>query len=531
MLPEIPFTEVKQVARWSNFHGTLSSSIDTYCTPDVLGMAGTDGPRRMQRHGQAIRAVFLHCLACTPAARLRVLGAGWSLSNVGAPREVALDPANLNVVVKVKDAWITADYRAQHPDRALVFAQGGATISYLNRKLGEAGLALQTSGASDGHRIAGCIATGTHGSALGIGAVHDTIRAIHLVTGPDRAVFLQPSAGAACTDDVAGWLARETGIPTTSLRDDGSFHAAQVALGSLGIVHGVVIETVPLYRLRRRKLAVGFRDGALWDAVRTLDTRPLHRDIAARPYHFEVVLHPYPSKSGPAAFAVLMWKESGDGVPFAGPTVGPPELSNDAVNLIGDFSAHLDGPIAHAAVRRIVSKVLERRYAPGDRAPMFPGQVFGWSTTPPGSGASTEIVVDHRDTERAVTAIHRALRLHATRGEHLLGAVALRFVPGSRALLGMNIHEQNCFIELPSVRTPEVGRIYESCFQALAAEGIRYTCHWGQQHAMTRQGLDAYFGPRVAQWLSARAQLLPEVAVRRVCESPLLEQVGLTVSP
>lgn len=32
-------------------------------------------------------------------------------------------------------------------------------------------------------------------------------------------------------------------------------------------------------------------------------------------------------------------------------------------------------------------------------------------------------------------------------GRHFLGAVAVRFVPQTNALLGMNINEKNCYIE------------------------------------------------------------------------------------
>jgi FAD/FMN-containing dehydrogenase len=524
MQPSIPFSEVKAVASWSNFHGTVRAKVATYCTPDVIADAGDDSPRRLARHGRAIDALLSHCFAHT--LPLRVLGSAWSLSRIVEPSAVVLDPANLNVVVKVKPAWVEAAFKQAKPSATLVFAQGGATISSLNRRLGQAGLALQTSGASDGHRVAGCIATGTHGSAIDIGAVHDTIRAVHLVTGPQRALLLQPAQGAACTDDVAAWLARETGIPTESVRDDELFDASLVALGSLGIVHGVVLEAVPLYKLRRRKLAFAFDDATLREAVRTLNTAGLHPG-QPRPYHFEVVLQPYPEHGAKDAYAVLMWKEPHDGGPLVGPTPGRPEQSNEVIDLIGELSGRLDGPIGGAVIKKVVRDTLSGRYKPGDTSPRFPGQMFGWTSTPPGNVASTEIVVDHARTQDAVDAIYAALRAHDGRGELLLGAVALRFVPQTRALLGMNVHPRNTFIELPSIRSDETRGIYASCYAALRDRAIPFTCHWGQQHELDASQLASYFGARADRWRTARARLLPEAVARRVFASADLASFGL----
>jgi FAD/FMN-containing dehydrogenase len=517
MQPNIRHSEVKQVTRWTNFHGTVEAGVQTFCTPDVMAAAGDDAPRRMARHGQALQDLLAHCFANDLS--LRTLGSAWSLSRIIEPRQVVLDPAYMNVVLRVNPAWVTPAYAG----KPLVFAQGGATISSLNRRLGQAGLALQTSGASDGHRIAGCVATGTHGSALGIGAVHDTLRALHLVIAPDQAVLVQPT-NAACGDELAAWLARETGIPTESVCDDERFHAYLVTLGSLGVVHGVVLEVAPLYKLRRRKLRYRFDDAALWRAVQTLDTSALGQP---RPYHFEVVLQPYPETGKDSAYAVLMWKEPHDGGPFAGPTPAQPGQSNEVLDLIGQLSESLDGPLGALALKALIRKTVSDRYQPGDSAPRFPGQMFGWSTTPPGQGASTELVVDHTRTRDAVDAIYHVLAAADTRGEHLLGAVALRFVPRTHALLGMNIHAFNTFIELPSIRTPEVARLYRACYAELQARGIPFTCHWGQQHELDAAQVAHYFGDRAARWRAARRALLGELG-QRVFASADLASLGLS---
>jgi hypothetical protein len=484
-----PYTDIRAGLRWNNFHGTLRDrTIGLYCIPDPPNPA-LPAARRMARHGAAIAAIVDHCLA--ENKRLRVLGARWSLSNIIAPDEVAIDPANLNIVLRVKDTLLTPAYKARRRrGYAPIFAQCGTHVAQLNRQLGGLGLALQTSGASDGHRIAGCIATGTHGSALRIGAVHDTVLAIHLVLSSRRSVLVQPAA-ADFTPELAAWLARETGIPTEDVRDDELFAAALVSLGSLGLVHGVILEAAPLYRLGGRQLARPFADPEVWRAISSLDTSALFPGHKTTPYHFEVVMNPYPRRDGPGAYVRALWKQAhGPGAPAP---VAPSGLdgTSDLMCFLGGLSQLLTGPGGGAMIEGVIDRELKRRYPTADLPARAPGAVFGPSSLVPGHGTSTEIIVDHRHAHRAVAAIYRVLSSGANNGEHLLGAVALRFVPRTRALLGGNIHAMNCYIEMPSVRNREVEAVFTRCWQALERDGIPFACHWGQRHGMTPARLGA----------------------------------------
>jgi hypothetical protein len=101
-------------------------------------------------------------------------------------------------------------------------------------------------------------------------------------------------------------------------------------------------------------------------------------------------------------------------------------------------------------------------------------------------------------------------------------------VPKSSALLGMNIHDMNTFIELPSIRNAEVLGIYRAYWDALAQANIPFTCHWGQMHGLNATRLLEYFGQRVDRWIAARDRLLPDADARRVFSAPLLAEVGLS---
>jgi hypothetical protein len=268
----------------------------------------------------------------------------------------------------------------------------------------------------------------------------------------------------------------------------------------------------------------------MWNAITTLDTQPLHPDISARPYHVEVVLHPYPPRLHAGAFMTLMWQESAADVPFVGPGPVRPEASSETMGLVGLLGELADGPLSTVIVRTAISKNLGSRYKEGDVAAAFPSDLFGPTSTPAGYGTSTEIVVAHADTQAAVNTIYRVLRAQTPLGRHLLGAVALRFVPQTTALLGMNIHPMNCYIEMPSVRNREAEDIYSACWEALEQQGIAFTCHWGQLLDLRRQQLERYYGDRLQRWLQARAQMLSPGGMR-VFASPLLASVGLDEVP
>ncbi len=527
-MPEFPFTEVKSLQRWTNYSGTIPErSVPIYCTPDVFGSTGSAAPRKLRRNGDALKAILTHCFE-TPGMTLRAIGSRWSFSRIVEPGQLIVDPANLNAIFEVNADWLTADYKARRrPGFKPMFVQGGTHVASINRRFLQRGLALQTSGAGDGHRFAGCIATGTHGSALHVGAVHDTVQGFHLITAPDQSIFVQSRSHPVCDDAVIEWLRRETGLFVTRVDDDELFAAAQVSLGSLGFVHGVVVEAEPIYSLRRRIVNRSFGDPEVWDALTDLDTKRFHSDIAEDPFHFEVVFNPHPIEGRPGAFVKLFWKEPGDAAPHDSPMPVAPDMASDNMGLIASISDGLDGPLSSLAVRLLIADQLERRYKPGDRAPQVPGMVFGPSGLPPGHGASTEVAVEVSKTRKALEALYAILLREGARGRHLLGAVAVRFVPKTSSLLGLNIHARNAYIELPSIRNAEVLDIYRQWWDALEAERIPFACHWGQLHGMNPQRLQSYFGDRAQRWRAARDRIVLDDVGKRVFSSPLLAEVGL----
>jgi hypothetical protein len=292
-------------------------------------------------------------------------------------------------------------------------------------------------------------------------------------------------------------------------------------------VHAAILETVPLYSLHGRILNRPFGDADVWRTLEDLQTQRLHPDIAERPFLFEVVLHPYPAHDRPGAFVRLLWKGPGDAAPHESPLPSTPDLASDRMGMIAHLSEHVDVPLATPLLGRLISDQLEQRFRPGDQSPRVPGMVFGPTSLPPGSGASTEVIVSLAYAPRMLELLYQVLESEARHGRHLLGPVALRYVPQTSSLLGMNQGPMSCYVELPSVRTREVLGIYRAFWDALERDGIPFGCHWGQLHGMTAARVDRFYGHNAARWRAARDRLLSTREAKRVFSSALLAEVGL----
>lgn len=525
-LPTFPFTEVKEVTSWSNFHGTIRNHhIPVFCTPGTTPAASV--AEAMAHHGKALDAIVGHCFASRLS--LRVLGSTWSLSNIVLPGTVTIDPGHINKVTRVSNDLLTTHYLEHRAPAGFVpfYAQGGTRMAQLNQQLAPLGLALQTSGASDGHRVAGCVATGTHGSAIHVGAVHDTILGVHLLVAPGVAKLVVPGTHPAITQGLATWLTERTGIDTKPVENDELFAAALVSLGSLGVVMGVVVEATKLYRLKKRVVSRPRVDPAVWAAIRSTDASAFHHDISKQPHHFQVTFNPYASPNEEGAFVTLMWKQEIEGGAHDVPLQPEPQTSSDTMELLGKISEDLDGPLSAAILGKVLAAQIRKRMPTGDFEPRLPGSVFGPVSLPPGFGASTEIIVSRANAEQTLKLVLSVLDSEAHQGRHFTGLVSVRFVPKTRSLLGMNIHDMNCHVELPGIRNDEIAGIFGKCFQALEAAHIPFTCHWGQLHAMHAKQLRNYFGDRVDRWKAARDALLPDALAKTVFSSPLLREVGL----
>jgi len=407
-----------------------------------------------------------------------------------------------------------------------MLVSGSMKIQRLNRTLALRNLALQTSGASDGQTLAGASATGTHGAALRLGAFHDTFRALHFVVGPQAAVLVQPTNGpltAQAAADLTNWL----GFPTILRSDDTLFAAAQVHLGSLGILLNAVVETRPLYFWT--EVTSAHADDA-WRRVLAEQSPASIAGHAPTPNYLQVVLNLTAASSGQQSAWVISMTDA----PFANQADVDTRVeaaftpNPDLLSLLSTLEDTDDLDLTDLPIRMKLTSGLSiataTAFARGVPCPeSFSGPAAcravaapawsSWSTAGKRSGRELAAGSARRRVRRR-PAVHG-------RDRHSLRERLERAARAQRAT-------DELLPRAAGIRTGEVPRIYEACGNALARRGVAFGCHWGQYLVEMPERLTTWWGDdRARLWRDARAQLLQDATARLVFASPVLEAAGL----
>jgi hypothetical protein len=534
MHPNHPALTTHLDERWRDIH---FANDEVRCTRyEITPRAGTlEG--LLAEVGGAVRAVVAN--AFETGQPLRVPGGRWSLSTIGKPHGSMLDLGNYRSIGAVMPEWLTPEHAAfsARAGVSTTLIAAGMTINVVHRELAKMGRALKTSGASDGQTFAGAIATGTHGADVKVGALHDTVLAVHVVVSPTRSVLIQPAAGA-LNGKAASTLARWFGMPCELLSDDQLFRAIKVHLGSLGVVLNVVVETVPLYYLDRARTA--HRDGASWRAVLTSrNPRKANGLHGADPDYLQFIVNPYvPSPdTDPRAWMISMRK-----VPYsgqAGVIVTPTEssLKSDLADFLPALVTFYQQNIELAGnplLRSVTTSQLKNIYGTNaSSVSALPGAMFGppdflGIDFDPVRGASAEYVFDATQARLGVETILDTLASQVVSQHQYLGGIGIRFVKGSNGWLAPNAKTMNCFMELQSLYTTELPAVHAAIGAALAQAGVPYCGHWGQWFMNTPQVAERWWGASaVESWKAARADLLPTAAAQAIFASAILSSAGL----
>jgi FAD/FMN-containing dehydrogenase len=521
-------------AQWRDVHFANS---EVRCTRYEVVPKASTATAQLAEVGGAVQAVVQDAFDSNQP--LRVPGGRWSLSTIGKPKSTLLDLSNYRRLGAVPSTWLTEQYTAAATQRGVsaMLIAAGMTINAVNRELAGKKLALQTSGASDGQTFAGAIATGTHGADMKVGALHDTVLALHLVVSPTRSVLVQAASGglnAKSAETLAKWF----GIPCDLLSDDQLFRAARVHLGSLGVVLNVIVEAVPLYYLTRQRTP--HREGASWRAVlrsrRPKNANALHPED---PDCLGIILHPYipHPETDPKAWIISMRKLGYAGQADVTKQPSDVSLKSDLADflpgLVSLFESHIELPI-NPILRAVTSSQLKSIYgAQPAKSSALPGAMFGppdflGIDFDPLRGASAEYVFNATQARSAVETILDTLAAQVSAGNQYLGGVGVRFVKGSDAWLAPNAKQTNCFVELQSLYTSELPAIHTAIGRALGKAGIPYCGHWGQWAMNTPAVVKSWWGESAAQaWKAARADLLPTAKARKIFASPILAGAGL----
>ncbi len=504
-MPDDEFLKATNRKRWTNHHKTVSIK-----TKDqwVVRNESPGSSISNMRH-TAARIQRLIARARTEGVRLRAHGSRWSFSEIAAVEDGwSLETGHLNHMFRV--APDTVDPQFAGGAEELVLAQCGRSISEINREIESPdwARALRTSGASNGQTIAGALGTGTHGSAVDVGAMESQVVGVQLLSA-DRNLWIERASQPVMTNAFAQSLGADL------VRDDLLFEAALVGLGALGVVHAALFRTTGRYLLKSSLKHMPFSD--IEYAMNTLDFRGLNlTDPTRRPYFFMPIIDP----GNPAtAYVTVRYKEScpADHVPDGRLKSGY-EVGNDLPGLIGTI---LDAePRLRQAFVSLIIKSELAEFAKKDG--LTPGVTYSY-TTPRSGVASTGVAVPIGYTTRALEIGKAAFASNP--GAPIV--FSFRYVQKSPALLGFTKFDPTCVIDVDGIDSQATRSLMEDFWSGLDAAGIPYAFHWGKLHGLTPQRLRNSYGGALDKWALAREQLLPNAAEREIFSNNLTTALGL----
>lgn len=149
------------------------------------------------------------------SAKVRVLGSGHSFNPIAEP-----GPEGLLLSIAGLPPVIDVDRTAR-----TVRVSGGVRYAELARMVYAHGLALPNMASLPHISVAGSVATGTHGSGVGNGALASSVREVELVTGDGTVVVIG--------------------------RDDERFGGAVTSLGALGVVTALTVDLEPSFEVEQ----------------------------------------------------------------------------------------------------------------------------------------------------------------------------------------------------------------------------------------------------------------------------------------
>ncbi len=499
------FLTFKATRRYKNYHGTVDENIAGVWTINNSNPSRSS-LGRMKETAARIQTLIRH--ATDKKKRLRAIGRKWSFSELPlADDGWILQTDRLNYTFRVTtNSNLDINYIGDASE--LYLAQCGTELSEINRKLETKTRqrALRTSGASNGQTIAGAIGTGTHGSAIDVGALQSQVCGIQLLTGA-RNLWLEDPADPIVNSGFANKIGAEL------VRDTQLFHAALVSLGALGIVHSVMIRTTGRYLLESFRRPMRYSE--VKKAINTLDFTGLALPIPDRkPYFFQVVIDP--TKGKDKAYVTTRYKA------LCPPSYAPDYetksghlMHNDLPGLAAKFIDHI-GPLAPLIVSEILGSYQKAKEFTGT-----PGETYDRTSGKKGVlGAAIAVPIGH--ASQAVDLCTEAIN-------EKFGplGVALRFVQKSNGYLSFTQYDPCCVIDIDGLDSKAARDVLKRIYKKFDAAGMPYSQHWGKVHGMTKARVKNSYGHKIDHWNDARDELLPSDDEKFVFTNKLLTSIGI----
>ena len=466
-------------------------------------------PRQVVHPGSLGELTELVTRAEGEGTTVRAVGAGHSWSDAALTDGYLIEPDRLGGIVPLDPENAV---RPGVGTERLVRVLGGTHLHQLNDELDQRGLALPNMGGYDAQTIAGVVSTSTHGSGLAFGPFPDLVRSLDLVVSEGRVVRVEPSDG---ITDRAAFDAAHQGEHDL-VQDDHTFDAAACGIGTIGLIHSVVLEV---------------REKFWLNEVRTLDTwedlrGTLSPDgVLGEGDHYELFLNPYARDDGKHDLLVTRRRDCPEprGLP-EDKTERNPLVELEASLPITGFILRLLAGWWPSLIAGRFGDTLRRMV--DDGYANFSYKVFNIGEANHLPAYSMELGVS-LEGGRHVQAVDRILEIAAERRKkerlYHTSPIALRFVGPSRAYASMMWNQPTMMIELIMIdaRRERGYKLLAGYEERLADLGVRP--HWGQYNTLTLDRVQQLY-PSWDQWMGVERVFNSS----GVFDSPFTRRVGIS---
>jgi hypothetical protein len=539
---------------WRNFHRTIAVGIqDLFTTHNPIGLNARERYNSMTRGIQE----FIQKKVLDNKTTMRAFGSGWSWTEVNttAGGFVVDTSSNADYGMDLVFDLGARDVISSYPKdyKNLVLSQSGKMVRKLNTYLERTKRSLKTSGASDGQTIVGALSTGTHGSNLNFGSIHDFVVGMHIVTGPGTSdhIWLEKDSYRV----VSPLFLESLNISLSQLiQNDQIFESAQVSFGSFGFIQSVLLETEEIYQMKLIRQPFAY-DQKLVNLMATLDINAFgfpdyrgqelnHLQVVFDPYKFDperltgsaIITFGYKlpkvselpkSKWGWVRDSAVYYKYRLHRIwTFFRNLFGG--VPNDIVFVLSkiDQYAAMDIPLMTDIVLKLSYK---NEIQTGMLGELFTGE------GPPSALAGTSMCVDLSNIEKVLKILKQ---FTPNDNPEFAGVFSLRFVKSSKATLAATrFGEVTCVVEADGILNERTNSYYQNIWNALRAAGIPFTFHWGKLNDLNgkRPGpnspnpyyVDDMYGEAVNIWEASRDKILFRPEVRQIFINETITSWGL----
>jgi hypothetical protein len=490
MAPSITATNQKT---WINRHETVHQAID-----NLFDIANGETDDIVDDYNATTIAIQdLIKKAIQQKKGLKPLGGGWSFSEVTCTDGWLLNTKLMNLLIEIRNAGsLSNQYKGNRND--LLFAQCGNSMQELNNYLRKTGRSLKTSGASNGQTIAGAFSTCTHGSAIDFGSTPDFIVGLHIIVSANEHVWLERASYPV----VAGSFIER--LQTKLIRNDDLFNSALVSFGSFGFIHGVMLESEPLYLLEcyRQRYPL---DASLKHIMQTLDFSNAHflPNGNERPFHFQVVVNQYDINDG--AYVTIMYKRQ------YRDNYQPPVVDHDKAGPGDDVPAFLGKLTQFLPVVTpfIVNNLIKTSFVTFSNVWGTSGEIFTNMDTR-GKLLSTAIGIPINLVNEVNEMLIELNNVHGP----FSGIFSYRYVKKSKATLAFTKFDHTCIVELDGVESAITRNFYDAVWNELTVRNIPHSFHWGKISNLDPVKLEKIYQQNISKWIKARNTLMPVDALQ-----------------